>query len=113
MSTVIQKPDTRGTIPVQTGDTLRAPAMPLRDWFRPPRQLMLVFLAVALVSTGALGWLTWHLLAEDQASERQRRLDELDHAADTAVAAMGRDVAALDRLLDTARPSADPGPQAR
>ena len=47
---------------MQTDDPVRASVMPFQDWFRPPRQVMLVFLMVALVSTGALGYLTWHLL---------------------------------------------------
>ena len=84
--------------------------MALRDWFRPPRQLMLVFLAVALVSTGALGWLTWHLLAEDRAAEQQRRWDDVEHVADAATATMQRDVAALGHYLDVPWPSNEPLP---
>ena len=40
--------------------------MRVRDWFQPPRQMLLVFFVVALASTAALGWLTWELLVLDR-----------------------------------------------
>src|SRR5262245_36501222 len=76
--------------------------MALRDWFRPPRQLMLVFLVVAAASTTALAWLTFQLLTQEQAAERQRRLEDLDRVADRAAAAIERQLAALDARLDQA-----------
>jgi len=70
--------------------------MPLRDWLRAPRQLLTAFLAVALVSAGALGWLGWLLLRQDAALESQRRQERIEQAADRAAAAMQRAVAALE-----------------
>lgn len=69
--------------------------MRVRDWLRPPRQLLVVFLAVALVSAGALGWLGWQLLKQDAALEIQRRQERLDQAADRAAVAMQRSIADL------------------
>lgn len=82
--------------------------MHLRHWLRPPRHLFVVFLAVALVSAGALGWLGWLLLKQDAALEIQRQQDRLEQAADRAAAAMQRSIADLQArasssLQDNAR----------
>ncbi len=69
--------------------------MQLRHWLRPPRQLLVVFLAVALMSAGAVGWLGWLLLKQDAALDVQRRQERLDQAADRAAAAMQRSIADL------------------
>lgn len=74
--------------------------MRVPDWLRPPRQLMVVFLVVALASTGLLAWLTFQLLAQDRAAEQQRQRERLEQAADTASADMGRRLADLERHLD-------------
>ncbi|OFW27686.1 MAG: hypothetical protein A3H97_23080 [Acidobacteria bacterium RIFCSPLOWO2_02_FULL_65_29] len=69
--------------------------MPIRDWLRPPRQVIVVFLAVALVSAGGLGWLAWQLLAQEKALEIQRRQERLEQAADRAAALMQQSLADL------------------
>ena len=69
--------------------------MRLREWLRPPRHLLVVFLAVALVSSAALGWLGWQLLKQDASLESQRRQERLDRAADLAAAAMQRSLCDL------------------
>ncbi len=56
--------------------------MPIRDWLPRPRQVVVLFLAVAVVSTAALGWLTWQLLDQDEELEVARRRGELEQAAD-------------------------------
>ena len=73
--------------------------MPLGEWFKPPRQLMLAFLVVAMVSTSALAWPSWQLLAQD----------DLDYAADAAAAAADRQVAALEHGLDGPAPALTSG----
>ncbi len=83
--------------------------MPLRDWFRPPRHVLAIFLAVALISAGALGWLGWLLLEQDQAVETQRRQERLEEAADRAVAVVERALAGLESQLGRATAAAIPG----
>ncbi|MBI2185697.1 MAG: hypothetical protein HYU37_01080 [Acidobacteria bacterium] len=77
--------------------------MQVRHWLRPPRLMLVVFVGVALVSSGALGWLGWLLLAQDAALDVQRRQEALDQAADRAAAAMQRAIADLQ-----SRTSAEP-----
>jgi hypothetical protein len=67
--------------------------MQVRHWLRPPRLMLVVFVGVALVSSGAVGWLGWLLLAQDAALDGQRRQEALDQAADRATAAMQRSIA--------------------
>jgi signal transduction histidine kinase len=62
---------------------------------------MLVFLGVALVSGGAMGWLAWLLLKQDMALEVQRQQDTLEQAADRAAAAMQRSIADFHSLIGT------------
>jgi signal transduction histidine kinase len=69
--------------------------MQVRHWLRPPRLMLVVFVGVALVSSGALGWLGWLLLAQDAALDVQRRQEALDQTADRAAAAMQRSIADL------------------
>ncbi|MBI3494194.1 MAG: HAMP domain-containing histidine kinase [Acidobacteria bacterium] len=75
--------------------------MAARHWFRPPRQMLAVFLGVALVSAGALGWLGWLLLKQDAALESQRRRDMLEQAADRASATMQLAVVELQAALNS------------
>ncbi len=67
--------------------------------------MLVVFVGVALVSGGALGWLGWLLLAQDAALDVQRRQEALDQAADRAAAAMQRTIADL-RSRTSAEPDA-------
>src|SRR4029453_627050 len=92
--------------------------MQLRHWLRPPfdslplslskgelaqrrpRQVLIVFLVVALLSGGALAWLGWQLLRQDAALEVQRRQESIEQAADRATAAMQRSMAEVQVLLN-------------
>src|SRR6266508_5446273 len=74
-------------------------SMAVRYRLRPPRQMLAVFLGVALVSAGALGWLGWLLLQQDAALETQRRRDTLEQAADRAASTMQLAVAELQTGL--------------
>lgn len=69
--------------------------MPVSAWFRPPRQILTIFLAVAVVSAVALGGLAWQLLEQDRDLETQRRQVELEQTADALVAAMQQALADL------------------
>ena len=70
--------------------------MGFRDWFRPPRHVLAIFLAVAVVSAGALGYLAWLLL---QAVRIQRQQERLEQAADRAGAIMQGALADLELQL--------------
>lgn len=62
--------------------------MTFREWFRPPRHVLTIFLCVATVSAAALGWLSWLLLEQDGALDVQRRQERMEQAADHAMTVM-------------------------
>jgi signal transduction histidine kinase len=68
----------------------------MRNWFRPPRHVLAIFVAVAVVSAAALSWLVWLLLTQEKAVEMQRRQDRIDQAAERAAAVMQAALADLD-----------------
>ena len=65
-------------------------SMWLSRWFRPPRYLLTLFLAIMLVLAATLGWLGWRLLEQDRALENQRTQERLDNAADLIGASLLR-----------------------
>ena len=73
--------------------------MPMRDWLRPPRNLLVLFLGTTLVLTAGLGWLGWRLLQQDRAVEAQRVRDRLDSAADLVAAEMRQTLTAAEAQL--------------
>ena len=75
--------------------------MAFRAWFRPPRHVLTIFLSVAVVSAGALGWLAWLLLEQDRDLEVQRRQERLEQAADRATAVMQSALADLELQLNS------------
>ncbi len=72
--------------------------MLIRDWLPRPRQVVVLFLAVAVVSTAALGWLTWQLLDQDDELEVARRRGELEQAADRMATTLVDALAGLETL---------------
>lgn len=72
--------------------------MAIREWLRPPRQVLVIFLAVAALSTASLGWLTRRLLEQDAQLEAQRERVRLEQAADATVAGMQQSLAELRGL---------------
>lgn len=62
----------------------------LNRWFRSPRYLLTLFLAIMLVLAATLGWLGWRLLEQDRALESQRTQERLDNAADLIAASLLR-----------------------
>src|SRR6266705_1408424 len=62
--------------------------MSLSQWFRSPRYLLTLFLAIMLVLAATLGWLGWRLLEQDRALENQRTQERLENAADLIAAAL-------------------------
>jgi signal transduction histidine kinase len=71
--------------------------MKLGSWFRPPRHALTIFVALGLVSAGALIFLVRLLLAQDRAVEVQLRQERLEQAADRAVIQMSSALALLDQ----------------
>ena len=55
--------------------------MSFAQWFRPPRQVLAVFLCLMLVFGGAMGWLGWQLIEQERARESQRVQERLERAA--------------------------------
>jgi signal transduction histidine kinase len=70
--------------------------MKLVEWFRPPRVVMTLFIGLMALCALALGWLGWQVLVQDRAVEAQRQRDQLESAADRAVAVMERAFTAAD-----------------
>jgi signal transduction histidine kinase len=62
--------------------------MPWLSWLRPPRLLLVLFLAVTLAPAAGLVWLGWRLLEQERALEAQRRLEHREHGADLIVGAL-------------------------
>jgi signal transduction histidine kinase len=62
--------------------------MSLSLWFRSPRYLLTLFLAIMLVLAASLSWLGWRLLKQDRALESQRIQERLDNAADLLAASL-------------------------
>jgi signal transduction histidine kinase len=79
--------------------------MPRSHWFRPPRHLLLLFLAVTVAPAAALSWLSWRLLVQDRALESQRIQERLEHAADLVCAAFERRLSEVADQLPTFVPT--------
>ena len=73
--------------------------MSIRDWLRPPRSLLVLFLGTTLVLTAGLGWLGWRLLQQDRAVEAQRVRDRLDSSADLIAAEIRQTLSATEAQL--------------
>ena len=71
--------------------------MPLLHWFRPPRSLLTLYLAGAITGVVCLAWLAGRLLDQEQAVELQRAREQLEVAADRAVAVCQRSLNELER----------------
>jgi signal transduction histidine kinase len=62
--------------------------MPWLAWLRPPRRLLVLFLAVTLAPAAGLVWLGWRLLEQERALEAQRRLERRQQGAELIVGAL-------------------------
>jgi hypothetical protein len=60
--------------------------MAVKDWLRPPRHLVVLFLGIALILMSTLAWLGWRLFRQDRALEQQRVQVRLEHATDLVAA---------------------------
>lgn len=73
--------------------------MSFRECFQPPRHLLLLFLAVTLLLTGTLIWLSWQLVRQDEALVGQRIEERRDTVADLAVSALQKSLLQLGEQL--------------
>lgn len=73
--------------------------MGLRDWFRPPRHLLALFVAATVVPALALGGLAWAGLRQNADLDRQRIQDTLDTAAGKVVSNLQHRLDELSRQL--------------
>ena len=70
-------------------------------WFRPPRPLLVAFLAFALVPVAALAWLGWRLLEQERALESQRAHETLQSDADRIGATLARQLTEIEGRLSS------------
>jgi signal transduction histidine kinase len=62
--------------------------VPLREWLRPPKSLLLILVLLSLVSVSAVAWFGIKLLEQDRMVQAQRRQERLEQAADRMVGAL-------------------------
>ena len=82
--------------------------MPPIHWFRPPRHVLTLYLAGAITGVVCLAWLAGRLLDQEQAVESQRAREQLEVAADRAVAVFQRSLSELERQAFSADGSLPP-----
>jgi signal transduction histidine kinase len=80
--------------------------MMLKNWLRPPRLILTLFLSLVAVCAAALAWLGWQFLIQDRALERQRAQESVEGAADRIVDVLELEVAKLDEAVRS--PDSDP-----
>ncbi len=73
--------------------------MPVREWLRPPRHLLVVLLLLTTASVSALLWFGWRLTAQESAVEAQRRRERLEQAADRVAALLRANLAETGERL--------------
>jgi signal transduction histidine kinase len=79
----------------------------LREWFRPPRHLLALFVAVIVLPAIALAWLAWRTFQQDKALERQRVQERLETAASSVIAGLDRRLDELARQIPILAASAN------
>lgn len=75
--------------------------MPLLDWFKPPRHLLVILLLLTVVSISALAWLGWKVLEQDRVAEAGRVQERLQHAADQISATLRGNLAETGERLSS------------
>ena len=73
--------------------------MSLREWFRPPRHLLVVLLLLTTASVSALLWFGWRLTEQESAVEAQRSRERLEQAADRIAALLRANLAETGERL--------------
>jgi len=76
---------------------------------RPPRNVLILFMAAAVVLVSALVWMSWRLLAQERALEDQRIQERLENAADLIVTSLDLGLSEIENRLSLL---SDPGDHA-
>jgi signal transduction histidine kinase len=78
----------------------------LREWFRPPRHLLALFIAIIVLPAAVLAWLAWRTFEQDRALERQRLHERLEAAATGVASGLEARLNELSRQLPALAASA-------
>ncbi len=70
-----------------------------KEWIRPPRHLLWMFLSITSALAAALGWLGWELLRQERELSRQRIQEHVEAAADLVTAALQKNLSELEQDL--------------
>jgi len=82
----------------------------MREWLRPPRQLLVILLLLTVASVSALLWSGWRLTQQEWAVEAQRSRERLDLTADRVAALLRADLAETGERLAAAAAAPSPAP---
>lgn len=82
--------------------------MSLREWFRPPRHLLVILLLLTAASVSALLWSGWKLTEQESAVEAQRNQERLAQAADRIAALLRANLAETGERLAGAAAASSP-----
>ncbi len=86
--------------------------VPLREWLKPPKSLLLILVLLTLVSVSTVGWFGFKLLEQDRMVQAQRRQERLEQAADRMAATLRGTLAEtgerLSAWLSTPPPAGKP-----
>jgi len=74
-------------------------SMSPREWLRPPRHLLVMFLAITLLLSAALGWLSFRVLQHDRALRDQQAQERRELATDLAATALEKNLSAVEEVL--------------
>lgn len=74
--------------------------MAIRQWFRPPRHLLVLFLGTTLAFLAGLGWLGWRYLEQDRDLEVQSVRKRLEEATNAVAAEIRRNLGTIEARLD-------------
>src|SRR3954462_3785949 len=81
------------TTPTPRAVTIGDSMVPLREWLRPPKSLLLILVLLSLVSVSAEGWVGVELLEQERMGQAQRREESHEPAGDRVAGTLRRTVA--------------------
>ncbi len=73
--------------------------MALKEWLRPPRNLLVILLLLTTASVSALLWFGWRLIEQEALVEAQRNQERLEQAADRIAATLRGNLAETGERL--------------
>ena len=69
------------------------------EWFRRFPRPVILFAGITLAFLAALAWLSWRVIAQDRAVQRQQWLDRCEAAAGNAASQLARQLTELQHKL--------------